>query len=76
MSDACAGGCACGAIRYGIPGEPPARVDCQRQRHRARSYPPPYDRAGMKFAGAAVRRQIAANNRKPKPHALQSRQPP
>ncbi len=29
MSDAYTGGCACGEIRYEIPGEPLAMVDCQ-----------------------------------------------
>mgnify|MGYP000278790616 CR=1 FL=1 len=29
MSRPCTGGCACGAVRYGIPGEPLARADCQ-----------------------------------------------
>jgi hypothetical protein len=29
MSDAYTGGCACGAIRYEIPGEPLVMVDCQ-----------------------------------------------
>ena len=76
MSDAYTGGCACGAIRYEIPGEPLAMVDCQCRDCQRRSgtghssYLTFPGRAAVKLAGTATRWEIAADNGNVKTHAF------
>lgn len=59
MSEAYTGGCACGEIRYEIPGEPLAMVDCQcrdcqRKSGTGHSSYLGFPRASVKLSGAAT----------------------
>ncbi|MGH8060661.1 MAG: GFA family protein [Pseudoxanthomonas sp.] len=59
MSEAYVGGCACGAIRYGIPGEPLFANhcqcrDCQRKSGTGHGSYLTFPRAGMQLTGEAT----------------------
>ncbi len=76
MSEAYTGGCACGAIRYEIAGEPVFMNNCQcRDCQRTSgtghgSYLTFASRTEVKLAGEAQRRDIVADSGKVKTHAF------
>jgi hypothetical protein len=76
MSEAYTGGCACGAIRYEISGEPAAMNDCQCRDCQRRSgtghgsYLTFPTRERVKLAGAARHWQVTADNGNVKTHGF------
>lgn len=76
MSTAYTGGCACGAIRYEIPGEPLAMNDCQCRDCQQRagtghgSYLTFQGRSSVKLVGAAAHWDIASDSGNVKTHAF------
>ena len=76
MSKAYTGGCACGAIRYEIPGEPVAMNDCQcRDCQRISgtghgSYLTFAGRTDVKLEGAATHRDVVGDSGNTKTHAF------
>ncbi len=76
MSKPYTGGCACGAIRYEIPGELLAMNDCQCRHCQQRSgtghgsYLTFADKKSVKLQGAASHWDIAADNGNVKTHAF------
>ena len=76
MSGAYRGGCACGAVRYEIPGAPIFMNDCQCRDCQYRSgtghgsYLSFADRAGVTLTGTATQWDVAADNGNVKSHAF------
>lgn len=76
MSEPYTGGCACGAIRYEIAGEPLVMNDCQCRDCQRRSgtghgsYLTFRGRAGVKLTGKATHWDIAGNSGNVKTHAF------
>ena len=75
MSDAYTGGCACGAIRYEIPGEPLVMNHCQCRDCQLRSGTGhgsylTFTRAGMELKGEATYWDIVGDSGNVKTHAF------
>ena len=76
MSEAYTGGCACGAIRYEISGEPLVMVDCQCRHCQQRSgtghgsYLTFPNRKGVALTGKATHWEIAGDSGNVKTHAF------
>jgi hypothetical protein len=76
MSEAYTGGCACGAIRYEIPGEPLVMNDCQCRdcQHRSGTGHGSYlsfgGRTSVKLEGEAKHWDVVADNGNVKKHAF------
>ena len=75
MSEAYTGGCACGAIRYEIPGEPLVMNhcqcrDCQRKSGTGHGSYLTFARAGMQLKGEATHWDIVGDSGNVKTHAF------
>jgi hypothetical protein len=76
MSKTYSGGCACGAIRYDISGEPMVMVDCQCRDCQRRSgtghssYLTFADRTAVKLEGRAAQWNVAGDSGSIKTHAF------